>query len=408
MKNLLFILTAITLFSCASEEKVSVNPFGEFVIDLKISDSIYLPVEMKITEDRILIINAQEIIDCKNIYVSKDSIYGEFPVFNSYISGRFNSGAWEGYYHDPHRKEDYSISFTSRQGNKFEFENSSFQIKEEYKVLFSNGTENEYPALGLFEQNGNVINGTFRTETGDYRFLSGNVGLKEGKTVFALSCLDGSHAFLFNGEVTGEKIKGNFYSGNHWSTSFVGSIDENFELSDPDTLTKYNEAYGDFDFSFPDLNGDTVVFSEKYKGDVALIQIMGSWCPNCMDETRYLSGYYELFKDKGVNVIALAFERTEDFEKSRNAVQTLKQDVGAEYDFLIAGTSNKTKASDKLPMLSNILSFPTTLLINKSGKVVYIHTGFNGPSTGEEFESFKKYLEGFTYELLNPSKGEGQ
>ena len=407
MKKLLSILIAITLFACSSKEEKKVNPFGEFVFDLKISDKVSLPVNLKISDNKILVRNAQEIIECKNVFVDKDSIYAEFPVFNSFITAKFNSGIWSGTYHDPQRKGDYSIEFTSRQGSKFEYEKSSVLLGQEYKVLFSNGTEDEYPALAIFEQNGNLINGTFRTETGDYRFLSGNVGVKEGKEVFALSCLDGSHAFLFEGEIEGEKIKGTFYSGNHWSTTFIGSVDEDFELADPDTLTLYNEAYGDFDFSFPDLNGDTVVFSEKYKGNVTLVQIMGSWCPNCMDETRYLSGYYNSFKEKGVNVVALAFERTEDFEKSRKAVETLKKDIGAEYDFLIAGVGSKTKASEKLPMLSKILSFPTTLLIDQTGKVVYIHTGFNGPSTGDEFESFKQYLEGFTNELLKTGDYEG-
>ncbi len=62
------------------------------------------------------------------------------------------------------------------------------------------------------------------------------------------------------------------------------------------------------------------------------------------------------------------------------------------YPILLAqyGTSNKQKANEKLPMLNHILSYPTTIYIDKAGEVRKIHTGFNGPATGEKFVEFKE------------------
>jgi hypothetical protein len=62
------------------------------------------------------------------------------------------------------------------------------------------------------------------------------------------------------------------------------------------------------------------------------------------------------------------------------------------YPMLIAGTSDKKKANEALPMLNAIISYPTMIFIDKNDKVVKIHTGFNGPATSE-YETFVKEFE---------------
>lgn len=50
-------------------------------------------------------------------------------------------------------------------------------------------------------------------------------------------------------------------------------------------------------------------------------------------------------------------------------------------------------------MLDHILSYPTTIFIDKKGKVRKIHTGFNGPATGEKYEKFSKEFDAFIAKL---------
>ena len=40
--------------------------------------------------------------------------------------------------------------------------------------------------------------------------------------------------------------------------------------------------------------------------------------------------------------------------------------------------------------MSFFKQFENSIIIDKSGKVNSIHTGFNGPATGKAFEDFKK------------------
>jgi hypothetical protein len=64
------------------------------------------------------------------------------------------------------------------------------------------------------------------------------------------------------------------------------------------------------------------------------------------------------------------------------------------------GGINKTEAQQKLPMLNHVLSYPTTIIIDKTGAVRKIHTGFNGPATGNKFTEFKNEFESFLAELV--------
>ena len=72
------------------------------------------------------------------------------------------------------------------------------------------------------------------------------------------------------------------------------------------------------------------------------------------------------------------------------------------YPILLAqyGSGSKSKMQDKLPALNHIISYPTSIFIDRTGKVRKIHTGFNGPGTGEKYTSYKAEFERFVGELL--------
>jgi thiol-disulfide isomerase/thioredoxin len=131
---------------------------------------------------------------------------------------------------------------------------------------------------------------------------------------------------------------------------------------------------------------------KAFRNKVVIIQIMGSWCPNCMDETRFLSDYYKKNKDRGIEVIALAYERTANYNESRKSLQSFKSRFDITYPVLITGVavSDTLRTEKTLPRIKKILGFPTTIFIDKKGRVRKISTGFNGPGTGDHYEIFKK------------------
>jgi hypothetical protein len=119
-----------------------------------------------------------------------------------------------------------------------------------------------------------------------------------------------------------------------------------------------------------------------------------------MDETKFLAPWYTENKERGVEIIGLAYERKPDFAYASARVKKMIDKLDVSYDFVVAGTDDKEKASQTLPMLNRVVAFPTTIFIGKDGKVKKIHTGFSGPGTGVYFEQFKEQFNQTINELL--------
>jgi thiol-disulfide isomerase/thioredoxin len=166
------------------------------------------------------------------------------------------------------------------------------------------------------------------------------------------------------------------------------------------------EGFDKINFSFPDVEHNMISPSdEKFANKVLILQIFGTWCPNCMDETKFLTQWYNENKDRGVEILGLAYERKDDFDYASERVRKMKAKLNVPYEFVIAGTSDKEKAAETLPMLNKVIAFPTTIFIGKDGKVKHIRTGFEGPGTGIYYEQFKERFNQVINELLaeNPA-----
>ena len=144
-----------------------------------------------------------------------------------------------------------------------------------------------------------------------------------------------------------------------------------------------------FDFAFPDLAGSTVTSQDpRFRGKVLIVALAGSWCPNCHDEAAFLAPLYQEYRGKGLEVVSLMFEHFGDFPSAVAATQRFRRNYGIEYTTLIAGISDKDDAAKRLPMLDRVYAFPTTIFIDRKGRVRKIHTGFSGPATGDHYTQF--------------------
>ncbi|MEL6945674.1 MAG: TlpA disulfide reductase family protein, partial [Bacteroidota bacterium] len=136
-----------------------------------------------------------------------------------------------------------------------------------------------------------------------------------------------------------------------------------------------------------------------YEDKVKLIQIFGTWCPNCRDETNYLVDYLAKNPNEDLAVIGLAFEKHRDEEKAIAAMNRYKKQLNVPYDLLLAGYSDKSEAAEVLPMLNKIISYPTLIFIDRNNQVRRMHTGFAGPATSK-YEEFVTDFEDFMKKLL--------
>lgn len=403
MKPIILLVFAFLILSCKEEKKINKLEIGTFRAELKVNDTLNLPFNFEVlSENKLNIFNAEEVIEVDDVIYKNDSVYINMPVFEGFIAAKIVNGKLRGSFKTPSLNR--MMSFKAEK-NKTRFkvskEVSKKSISGNWETVFSpNNEEETYLAKGIFKQKENVVTGTFRTTTGDYRYLEGVLNGNQ----LQLSAFDGSHAFMFTATVTDSTMIGMFYSGNHFKEPFVAKRNAIFELPNANSLTFLKEGYDKVEFSFPDENGDTVSLSDnRFKDKVVLVQIMGTWCPNCLDESRYFAEFYKTNKNKDLEIVALAFEYVKTEEAAFNNIAKLKAKTGISYPVLLAqyGSSSKVKANEKLPMLNHVLSYPTTIYIDKFGKVRKIHTGFNGPATGGEFIEFKTELNKFVSELLS-------
>lgn len=400
IRNIIAVLLIITSLSC-QEERSKRLEIGMYRGHLVAQDNQNMPFLFEVTSEHDLkIYNGDEVIEVDEIQYRNDSVYIRLPYFETVIAAKFDGNNFKGQWIEEDR--DRSVAFYAEYNKIERFEVKTGANQKDVSGIWEaefNDYGNIYPSKGVFEQKGDKVLGTFRTPSGDYRYLEGVV---DGDSL-KLSTFDGAHAFLFKAKLTDSVMIGLFYSGNHSLETFIARRNSEFELPDANALTKMKDGFDDFNFEFPDLEGNVISLKdEQFKNKVVLVQLMGSYCPNCLDETKFYSKYYESNKNRDLEIIALAFENAKSKEKAVKGIKRMKERVGLNYPILLAqiGTNDKVKAQEKMPMLNQVSSYPTTIYVDKKGKVRKIHTGFNGPATGVKYEDFQKEFSAFMETLL--------
>ncbi len=399
MKNLIIILSLIfILFSaCSSSTEQSMKSSNKYLKTgiwrgvLK-PQGIEVPFIFKVkklgSKYSFILINGEEQMVLDDITIRDDSLHAQLFVFDATIHAKIEDenlhGVWV-----KNDVKNYAIPFNATFGNNPRFSveskiaNASFDGKWEVDFIKDHGVEK---AIGLFSQHEKKLTGTFLTATGDYRFLEGVVDGSKMK----LSSFDGVNALLFEAEMLNNgEISGELWNLMDRHEKWTAKRNENFELVDTYAITFLKEGYDNFSIKFPNTSGDLVeLTNERYEDKVVVVQILGTWCPNCIDETRFLVEWYRKNKDRKVEIIGLAFENNVDVVYAASRVNKWKKKLGMEYEVLMAGIPSAR--AEALPMLNEIVTFPTTIILDKQHKVRQIQSGFFGPGSGVYYEKFIK------------------
>jgi thiol-disulfide isomerase/thioredoxin len=367
------------------------DPFKEgelpFNFEVKYLDDDHFYVEF---------INGSERIRCDSVRfgrdrtTARDTVNIYFPEYQSYLHADIRGGIMQGEWVVT-TKDNYRIPFHARAGQDFRFtplkEPPAADLSGEWAVLFGINEPAPEKALGEFKQQENRLEGTFRTETGDYRFLEGTV---QGRK-FWLSAFDGSHAYLFSGSIRGDSLQGEFRSGTHYRSLWTAWRDPSFRLGDPDTLTTLKENAPAIAFTATTPEGKTLTYpGPAFDGKVKIFTVMGTWCPNCRDEQIFLREYLETHSDAAADlaIVGFAFERFRDTARAQAQLSAYRRTMKLPFDLVFAGKADKAEAERLFPALSHVMAFPTMIVVDKNNRVRKIHTGFEGPATSR-YAAFK-------------------
>src|SRR6185312_7610991 len=269
---------------------------------LKTSSGAGLPFNFDVTDhgasQQLAIINGAERFKVTDIKTRSDSVFIHMPLFNSEFKLKFAGYGLKGQWIKHLGNKDAIMEFTAEPNTSWRFlknvKQPRFNISGRWAAVFGEGI-NEDHLVGVFEQTGAKLTGTFLSITGDYRYLEGTVA---GNQLY-LSCFDGGHAYLFTAKIVNPKTisGGKQFSGVSGLDKWTAVKDKNAKLPDAYSLTALKPGYKKIAFSFRDINGNRVSLADaRFKNKVVIVQILGSWCPNCMDETNYfVSRYYKKF-----------------------------------------------------------------------------------------------------------------
>ncbi len=346
--------------------------------------------------------NADEKIKANNIVSVGDSLIVQMPVFESQFRVKKTGNTIEGFWIKGGALKTTVLPFVAVAGNK-RFSTGAkvvCNISGRWAVNFANKKNNEL-SVGEFKQTGNKLTGTFLNASGDYRYLEGVVK----KDSLFLSAFDGSHSFLFTAKIINKKTisGGIFYSGATYKEEWSAVKDAAAKVPQEPVAMYIKPGEESLHFTFKNLDGKPVsIADEKYKNKVVVIQLMGSWCPNCMDETAFLSEYYNNNKQRGIEVIALAYEYSTNWERSLKTLARFKDRYNVQYEILNTevAVTDSLRTEKTLPEVTPIKFFPSSIIIDKKGKIRKLDTGFNGPATGEHYLVYKKEFEKTVDKLL--------
>ncbi len=274
----------------------------------------------------------------------------------------------------------------------------------------------EENTLTTFQQEKMATSGGKVAATAILEPVSGDTGLlhgvvstdANGRTHFHLSRFDGIHVLALDGEFALDgSLKGQI-GGVKALSAFTAERAKDAAVADPNalagSLTKVKDPQEPFRFSGVDQSGKTVdQSSPQFKGKTVIVDIFGTWCPNCHDEAPLLEKIYRKYQGQGLVIVGLAYEYIDDATRNLRQISIYRDKYGITFPLLLAGTTDQGQIEKTLPQLVNFGAYPTTVFLDRNGRVRAIHAGFAGPSTGGKYQEVQQHMDELTREIVAPS-----
>jgi peroxiredoxin len=118
------------------------------------------------------------------------------------------------------------------------------------------------------------------------------------------------------------------------------------------------------DFTLRSVGGSNLRLKEQ-RGQVVLLNFWATWCGPCREEMPHLNRLYEKYRASGFVLLGINVD-----DDVRNAAGTSNR-LGLRFPVLL--DTDKT-----VSRLYELNTMPSTVLIDRDGRVRYVHLGYKG------------------------------
>ncbi len=127
----------------------------------------------------------------------------------------------------------------------------------------------------------------------------------------------------------------------------------------------------DVDTELPDLTSFNLSGElPGTKGNVVLVDFWASWCAPCKASFPSMEEAYQKYKDKGFKIVAVSVDSKA--KSMESFVNRLKPSFSIVHD-----------SEQRLVAAAGIEVMPTSFLVDKSGKIRFVHLGWHGKESAE-------------------------
>ncbi|HZF09007.1 MAG TPA: TlpA disulfide reductase family protein [Thermoanaerobaculia bacterium] len=127
-------------------------------------------------------------------------------------------------------------------------------------------------------------------------------------------------------------------------------------------------------FELPTRTGTVALDALRTK--VVLVDFWASWCGPCRQSFPWLSAMSARYGESGLVVVAI------DLDKDRSLAETFLHELAPPFTVAFDPAGKTAEAFD-------VQTMPSSYLVNRAGRVVYSHPGFDRKDT----EAFEKHIQ---------------
>ncbi|MFH0989313.1 MAG: TlpA disulfide reductase family protein [bacterium] len=392
--RILLIPVLLTLLLVVQGCQRSLPPAGRWCGSVTLYDGKQLPFQMylDLSKPTGFFLVDDEQTPIPEIQIHGDSMNFIFTEFNSAMRGLLKAGKYSGQFFR-YRKDTSWIAFeaTSMADQPQAAEQAAPTVTKtplvgKFRAYFTTAIGLDSLTTATFWIKRDTIFGTLIAPDGDYGLMT---GVQQGDDV-QLNRFTGWQATMIKLARRGTSWSGKVYNRNNPPVSFaLEPLASASSVSANRGGATMRENKKPFHFSGRTLAGDSITSNDKrFNGKALLVEVMGTWCHNCMDAAPLLQQLYAEFQAQGLEVVGLAFELSNDFNAGQLNLQKFKARYGITYPLVFSGSTESQNVEAKIrSQVNNFGGYPSTFFIARNGLVKEIHSGFRGPGTGEEYQN---------------------